>query len=241
MLNKHKIPPISILIPVYNENLVIEQVLLNYLDVLSHLPSGSAIEIEDGGSTDGTVEILRRFSQADSRVTIAYRNNKDGFNNAVIRLIDSSINSWVFVSDSDGQYDPYDLLKILEHFDSDIPLYKGIKHKRSDGLARKLLSKILNLYVSYLFRVNYSDVNSSHFLLNKTIIPSNIKLISRFRHHINIEIFLLIISQKNAVVRIPISHVKRQYGFSRGNAPTKLVKISFETFVDVFRFYRKSI
>lgn len=240
MLNNSKIPPISILIPVYNEVSIIEQVVTTYIEMLDSLPLGSVIEIEDGGSSDGTVEILKSLSKTSPKVKITYKDNKDGFKNAVIRLIDYSTNPLIFISDSDGQYDPKDLFKILEKYDEQIFFYKGVKYQRSDGIVRRLISKFLNLYVSYLFHEEYSDVNSSHYLFDKRLLRGKLVEISTFRHHINIEIFLLLNSLKKGMVRVPIFHTKRKFGYSRGNAPTKILQISFETLKDIFIFYRKS-
>lgn len=67
-------PSVSIAIPVYHEALNIANVIRGFLK--SSYPNLLEIFIADGGSTDGTQDIVQRISQEDSRVKLLYNSFK---------------------------------------------------------------------------------------------------------------------------------------------------------------------
>ena len=95
---------VSIVMPVCNEVTVIDRVISEWTTMLNRLPDGSLLEIEDANSNDGTIDILRKWEDADPRIKVTYFPERDGFTNALRRLLANAKNDWVFVSDSDGQY-----------------------------------------------------------------------------------------------------------------------------------------
>ena len=61
---------VAICMPVLNEIGVIEEVIIEWLQICESLPNGSYLNIEDGGSSDGTVECLREMSRSNSLIHI---------------------------------------------------------------------------------------------------------------------------------------------------------------------------
>ena len=94
----------SIIIPVFNEKLKIEE-LLNHLKEYSDL--GHEILIINDGSTDGTREILSRF---DFINLINIIPNK-GKGNALIIGLQNAINNKIVIFDGDLELNPVDIKK----------------------------------------------------------------------------------------------------------------------------------
>lgn len=64
---------LSAIVPTFNESSHIEKLILDYL---KFAPAYSEIFIVDGGSTDGTLEIVNRVSQDDKRINVLINKKK---------------------------------------------------------------------------------------------------------------------------------------------------------------------
>ena len=94
---------VSILIPVYNEKDVIGKLIMEWQnEVLHFLPKNSSLVIDDGASTDGTSEIIKELTQLYPNIIHNISVQRDGFGNALKRLIGSVKTHWFFVRDGDG-------------------------------------------------------------------------------------------------------------------------------------------
>ncbi len=70
MANLEDFPSVTIAIPTYNEAQNIAGVIENFL--LTQYPNLVEIFVADGGSTDGTQEIVTRLSQKDARIKLLH-------------------------------------------------------------------------------------------------------------------------------------------------------------------------
>jgi dolichol-phosphate mannosyltransferase len=149
---------VSIIIPVYNEVNVIPMVLDRVMK--APLPAGceKEIVIVDDGSTDGTSEILDRYTGL-----VAIHHSVENFGKgAAIRIgIRKATGDIVLIQDGDLEYDPNDYIKVLQpivdgkatvvygsRFMGDL---KGMKF--ANWLANKLLTTTTNV----LFAASITD------------------------------------------------------------------------------------
>ena len=108
--------PVSILMPVCDEEDVIEEVLKKWNEkVLLKLPKGSEFVVEDA-SIDNTPNILKKLVQEGININLNFH-KKDGFHNAIRRLPSYTKNEIIFITDSDGQYPIDDFWLIYENFE----------------------------------------------------------------------------------------------------------------------------
>ncbi len=103
-------PTLSIVIPVYNEQATIREVISRV--ERAELPAGFSREliIVDDGSTDGTRELLADFS-ARHRIILMEKNAGKGA--AVRRGLSEISGDAVVIQDADLEYDPRDYLALL--------------------------------------------------------------------------------------------------------------------------------
>jgi glycosyltransferase involved in cell wall biosynthesis len=235
--------PISILLPTCNEVAVIESVIEEWLEVLNFLPIGSDLKFEDANSTDGTREILIQYNEKlPNLVKISLRTDRDGFSNAIKRLIQSSSNPWIFVADTDGQYFADDIFEHLKKMagGTGLDFVKGIKVNRHDGFLRKMFSTLINKLIAFVIKVPDLDFNSSHYLISQKLVSDLDHNQWFFRYSVNIEIALrAVLSNANYGV-VYVRHSKRRHGISRGNPPHKFVQYGFQTIKDIHQL-RKSL
>jgi|LSQX01.1.fsa_nt_gb dolichol-phosphate mannosyltransferase len=99
---------LSVVIPVYNEVATIEQVVQRVLA----LPLSKELIIVDNCSTDGTRELIQQLDNPQIRVLLQEHNMMKG--NSVRRGIAAAVGTYLVIQDGDLEYDPNDLLPMLE-------------------------------------------------------------------------------------------------------------------------------
>lgn len=101
---------LTVVVPVFNERQTLPRVLARIDDVM---PVGTQTVIVDDASTDGTTEwLVAQPSRPDRKVLLRKRNHGKG---SAVRLgIRHSVGKIVAIQDADSEYDPADLLKVIE-------------------------------------------------------------------------------------------------------------------------------
>jgi glycosyltransferase involved in cell wall biosynthesis len=107
---------ISIVTPSYNQGIFIERTLQSVAIQRDDLPAGVELEhvVFDGGSTDSTVDVLKRFQPAVRWVSERDRGQTDAVNKG-IRATDGDIVGWL---NSDDVYYPGALAAVLRYFEA---------------------------------------------------------------------------------------------------------------------------
>lgn len=168
---------IHLVMMVYNEEDVIEQVVRENFTYISKFPHGKLIVTEDG-STDHTRDILKKLQQdlgfelhSSPERKGAAKAHRDELN---IAKENSDI---VLVTDSDGQHKPDDFDKLLEYIDQ-YDMVVGRKYPRHDPWVRIYGSKIWNLYLFLLFGLKMKDINCGFRAIRSNVLvdlmPQNV-------------------------------------------------------------------
>lgn len=106
MSPKKRKSKIDLIIPVYNEKGVIEQIHSRIRAVVDGIPHEFHFLYVDDGSEDGTVDSLRSISASDPRVTFLQLSRNFGHQAALTAGIDHSAGDIVISMDGDGQHPP---------------------------------------------------------------------------------------------------------------------------------------
>jgi dolichol-phosphate mannosyltransferase len=221
------IDTVTICIPIYNEIDVIDDLLSEWSSIVRELPNGSGILIEDGGSTDGTVDVLKNYQNKHDFIDVIYRDKPDGFGNAAKRLLKLPTTEWVFFTDGDGQFVPSDMWKLWQRRDG-CDLVKGIKLGRKDPILRRIISFFWSRLIQVMFGLFISDVNAGFILVRN----------SQLKQIINEVRFLELLVLSEIVVRlitnncrrsdeVYVLHRAREGGKSRAIPNHRLPKVVF--------------
>jgi len=144
---------ITVVIPAYNEEPAIGAVVES---ILKHC-SESVVEVivVDDGSTDDTCKIASSLS-----VRVIRHDFNRGYGAAIKTGIINSSAGIIVLFDADGQYNPEDINRLLEHF----PAYDMVVGARTDQshqpLSRRPGKKVLSLSADLLAGTRIPDLNS---------------------------------------------------------------------------------
>jgi len=106
MSPKKRKPTIDLVIPIYNEAGVIEEIHKRIRNVVDKLHADVRFLFIDDGSDDGTADSLRAIAGSDPRVTILTLSNNFGHQAALTAGLDHATGDIVISMDGDGQHPP---------------------------------------------------------------------------------------------------------------------------------------
>jgi len=129
------LPPISIIVPFYNEEENVEMVLR---EIRETNPTAEIIAVDDG-STDATASIARTFS--DVRLISMPKNL--GQSAALYTGLVRASHEFCVLMDGDGQNDPADIPHLLRQADKH-DVVCGYRQHRQDSTSIKIASRIAN-------------------------------------------------------------------------------------------------
>jgi biofilm PGA synthesis N-glycosyltransferase PgaC len=142
-------PTVSIIIPTYNEAKVISRKMAN-LQALHYPKDKLQIVFVDGGSTDGTAELIEELAKHSGlSVTIVQQGRRKGFNNAVIEGFAKTAGEIICITGAEIEYDPEALNIMIENLtDPRIGAVTGKQKIKNveDGYSPKLEVAYRSLY-----------------------------------------------------------------------------------------------
>lgn len=167
---------VSIIIPAYNEEEAIGEVLE---ELLNEIPKWNMENIEvvviNDGSEDRTVEIVSRFPTVR---LINHRKNK-GYGAAIKTGIRESTGDIIAWYDADGQHRPEDILKLIREMDEeDLDYCVGIRGSDSyEDRKRKFGKRVLKKILQFILKEELRDFNSGMRGFRRDVIVPHLSLI----------------------------------------------------------------
>ena len=207
----HITEELSVIMPSYNEEDLIETAVKEVQDCVLNQVSGASLFIMDGGSTDGTVKIIERLMQEDNRIKLVYKPGcKHG--PSLILGMNMAKSKYIFLIDSDMQI-PLNCFSKLWNMKDTYDAILGTRHNRQDPKQRLLVSLIAKTLIKIIFSVDLIDANAPCKLFKLSIWQD-------MRSRLNVEdllvpsMFIAIFakSQKYKVIEIPVIHKAREAG-----------------------------
>ena len=158
---------LAIVMPIYNEEANIANVVAEWTATLSALGLTYVLLAMNDGSRDGTAAVLQRLAQAQpGRIEPVEKANsghgrtcRAGYEMAVARGA-----AWTLQIDSDGQCDPQYFAQFWQsRIEADV-IY-GLRKSRDDGLMRVLISEVCSRVTSLLTGLDLKDANVPYRLI----------------------------------------------------------------------------
>jgi polyisoprenyl-phosphate glycosyltransferase len=132
-------PSVSVAIPVYNEALVVPQLLARLRGVLEATPGGPhQMVFVDDGSTDATVELLAEEARRDPRILVVALSRNFGHQTALTAALDHASGDVILVMDADLQDPPEALPLFLEQHAKGFDVVYAQRVERKEGLLLRI-------------------------------------------------------------------------------------------------------
>lgn len=225
-----------IVMPAYNEEETIENVIKDWYPVLELADDNSRLVIADNNSKDSTYDILKNLQKKYPKLDVI-KNPIKGHGPTVIKLYKYAIENkadYIFQTDSDGQTDPKEFPKFWKQrktFDAVL----GNRVVRGDGKSRKFIEKTLCFILKIIFGVKLKDANAPYRLMNTSIVN---KYVHKFNEDYNLPNVMLSTYFKYYNEKMnyeTITFKPRQGGVNSINIK-KIIKIGWKALSDFKKF-----
>ena len=151
-------PSISIVVPVMNEQENVGPLHAEILEVCQREGYDFEIIIVDDGSSDATVDVLRRLSP----ITVIELRRNFGQTAAMDAGIKAATKDLVVTMDGDRQNDPNDIPKLIAHlYANRLDVVSGWRKDRKDPFAKNFVSRGANMLRKILINDGIHDSGCS--------------------------------------------------------------------------------
>ena len=130
-------PMLSVVVPCFNEEQIIEAMHKQLVAVLDQLPAGFEVLYVDDGSTDSTVKMLRELQEHDERVRVIRFSRNFGHQMAITAGLECASGDAVVVIDGDLQDPPEVIQEFFEKWRDGYDVVYGMRSEREGETAFK--------------------------------------------------------------------------------------------------------
>ena len=220
---------LSIIIPVYNEEKTVVEVLKKIRNNTSNLFKYEIIVIDDG-STDQSRKLLENNKHLFNKLLVNETNKGKGF--SIKKGIENTSGTHIIFQDADLEYDPANYKKfekIFIEFDADGIIGSRFiysEYTRSHNILNKIGNKILTFIFNLLYNTTFTDIYSCYFAFKKNLLNVNELRTEGFEQHA--EILCKVIKKGNKFYETPISYNGRNVSEGKKIKAYHLFLVLFE-------------
>jgi len=200
-------PEISIIVPVYNEELNVGELHERLRQALVDV--NAELIFVDDGSRDSTPARLREIAQRDPSVRLIRFRRNFGQTAALSAGIDHARGRVIVPIDGDLQNDPADIPRLLAKLNEGYDVVSGWRIHRKDPLHRRLPSVIANRLISWISGVRLHDYGCSLKAYRRSVLK-DVRLYGEMHRFVPIYASW----QGARVTEMPVNHYPRTRGKS---------------------------
>lgn len=199
--------------PCYNDAYTIGSLVAAADTVASEYTQDYEIIVIDDGSTDSSRELLTELQHKYDKLKLIFHEKNKGYGGALQSGFRGATKDLIFYTDGDGQYDVFELRKLLPVMQEGVDIVNGYKIERSDPLHRIVIGKVYLNLMRMLFFFKVRDVDCDFRLMRREIFD-RIDL-----HHTSGVICIELVKKLELggyrFVDFPVNHFHRTHGKSQ--------------------------
>ncbi|MCL2760789.1 MAG: glycosyltransferase [Desulfuromonadales bacterium] len=215
-------PYISVIIPVYNEEGNLPDLMSRLYPVMEGVGKPFEIIFTDDGSKDNSLKLLTSFIEPYPEVKIIELNGNFGQHMAIMAAFEISLGDIVITLDADLQNPPEEIPRLIAEIEKGHDVVGSIRLARQDSFFRKRASQIVNLVVRNITGMKMSDYGCMLRAYSRPIIDN----INRCQET---STFIPALAQtfSSSPTEIEVGHSLRQEGESKYSL-YKLIRLNFD-------------
>lgn len=215
--------PLSIVIPVYNEELSLPTLFTRLYPVLDQLGRRYEVVFTNDGSADRSFELLKAQYAARPDVTrVIDFNSNYGQHMAIMAAFERVRGEVIVTLDADLQNPPEEIPRLLEKIDAGFDYVGGYRLNRQDSFFRKYASRLINLVREKTTSIEMTDQGCMLRAYQRPIIEAIVR-----SGAINTFIPALAYSFSGNPTEVGVKHEERHAGVSNYSFYS-LIRLNFD-------------
>ncbi len=219
---------VSIIIPVYNE----ENTIIDILKVVKGQKVSNIkfeVIVVDDGSNDNTSFLLNKNKHLYDKIVINKKNSGKG--SAIKQGINVAKGSYILFQDADMEYDPNDyknILKPVKNFNADLVIgsrLSGPPMTRVSYFWNKQGNRLITFLFNLFYNTTFTDIYSCYVVIKKNLL--NINKIKTNGWEQQAEILSQVVLKSKVIFEVPINYFGRSYEEGKKIRPYHIFKIIF--------------
>ena len=214
---------VSIVIPVYNEQQSLPELLRRTEAACARLRHDYEIVLVDDGSRDQSAELLQQAAERDgSRVVAVILNRNYGQHAAIMAGFEHCKGDVIVTLDADLQNPPEEIPRLIALAEQGYDVVGTVRNNRQDSAWRRWPSKLINLAVQRSTGVAMSDYGCMLRAYRRTIVDAMLACRER-------STFIPILANSFArhTTEVLVEHAEREHGDSK-YSPMRLINLMFD-------------
>jgi glycosyltransferase involved in cell wall biosynthesis len=213
---------ISAVFPAYNDAGTIASMVVAASAALRRLTDDSEIIVVNDGSTDHTAVVLEEMARRVPELRVITHETNQGYGTALRTGFAAAGKEWVFYTDGDAQYNPFELADLAAAVRPGVEVVNGYKIARSDPLVRIVIGRLYHHLARLMFGFRLRDVDCDFRLIRREIFE-RVRLESR-SGTLPLEMVKKFQQAGYTFAEVPVHHYARQYGVSQFFNVRRLVR-----------------
>ncbi len=225
-----KVPELSVVIPVYNEQETLPELIARCLAACGETGRSFEIILVDDGSRDGSRELISQAAADHAEVIGVLLNRNYGQHAAVFAGLERSRGEIVVTLDADLQNPPEEIPNLVREMDRGVDVVGTIRMNRQDSLFRKAASALVNRIVQRTTGVMMRDYGCMLRAYRRAIVNAMLQCRERSTF-----IPILANSFAGSTAEIHVTHASRERGESKYSL-WKLISLQFDLLTSMSTF-----
>ena len=229
----------SIVIPIYNEEDILEESLNNIISICERTDLDYEIIISENGSTDNTKNLARKFKQSNSKIVLIESDNPN-YGEALKRGFLKCKNEIIISFDIDYYSENFlkECLCLEEEYAGLIASKRLNNSEDGRRLIRKLATNFFVYLLKFLFKTKLSDTHGMK-AIKKSFVNDHINLVSSTQDLFDTELLLRIEKSGEKFKEVPakINEIRPSVSLIYKRIPRTLKSL----FKLKINFYRESL
>lgn len=214
---------VSIVIPVYNEEESLPELLRRTEAACKQLKQDYEIVLVDDGSRDSSAQQLEDAAAREgSHIVAVILNRNYGQHAAIMAGFEQCRGDVVITLDADLQNPPEEIPRLVEQAELGYDVVATVRNNRQDSALRRYPSKLINLAVQRSTGVAMSDYGCMLRAYRRTVVDAMLACRER-------STFIPILANSFArhTTEILVQHAEREHGDSK-YSPMRLINLMFD-------------
>ena len=201
---------LTLVVPLYNEEESLVELYSRTGSALDATDMDWEVLFIDDGSTDGSLEVLRRLHAEHSNVTVLSFGRNLGKAAGLALGFREATGDIVVTMDADLQDDPAEIPKMVALIEEGYDLVSGWKKERHDPLSKRLPSKVFNGVTAAVSGLRLHDMNCGLKAYRRVVVKT-------IRVYGELHRYTPVLAHWSGfrVTEVPVRHHAREFGVSK--------------------------